>query len=147
MIKTELTNAVSTLGALQGLRLFLAVRKDPLRGFCDLQQKYSDFIRWKGPYTTYQLTHPADVQHVLQTNPGNYHKGRNYRISREYSAQRSWALMKLPESFPTPRNRRYHDAVRRSFAVVSELIEERRRHPGKYADVLAMLLEARDPET
>jgi hypothetical protein len=93
MIKTELTNAVSTLGALQGLRLFLAVRKDPLRGFCDLQQKYGDFIRWKGPYTTYQLTHPADVQHVLQTNPGNYHKGRSYRISREYSAQRSWALM------------------------------------------------------
>jgi cytochrome P450 len=244
MNKTEPKDAVSTLGPLQGLRLFLAIRKDPLRGFCDLQQEYGDFIRWKGPYTTYQFTHPADVQHVLQTNPGNYHKGRSYRISRsfigeglltsegafwrrqrriiqpafshdrlgsfatimtqasqelmqrwcerarrseevelvsefrhltltivgrtlfstdltgrvravsealdigrEYSAQRSWALMKLPESLPTPQNRRYRDAVRRSFAIVSELIEEHRRHPGNYEDLLAMLLEARDPET
>ena len=244
MIKTEPTNAVSTLGALEGLRLFLAVRKDPLRGFSNLQQRYGDFIRWKGPYTTYQLTDPADVQHVLQTNPGNYHKGRSYRISRsfigeglrtsegafwrrqrriiqpafshdrlanfatimtdatqelmerwcerarrseqvdlvsefrsltltivgrtlfstdltgrvrplsealdigrEYSAERSWALMKLPEGFPTPRNRGYRDAVRRSFGVVSELIEEHRREPGEYEDLIAILLAARDAET
>jgi hypothetical protein len=84
MNKTEPINAVPTLGPLQGLRLFLAVRKDPLRGFCDLQQQYGDFIRWKRLYTTYQLTHPADVQHVLQTNHGNYHKGRSYRMSQSF---------------------------------------------------------------
>jgi cytochrome P450 len=235
---------VPTIGFLQLLRLFPIVRKDPLRGFHDLQKKYGDFIRWKGPYTTYQITHPADVQHVLQTNPGNYRKGRSYRvgrsfigqglltsegafwrsqrriiqpafshgrlasfasvmtqaaqellqrwcehakrgdevelvsqfmeltltivgrtlfstdltgrfrvvsetldITRDYIAKRNWAWINLPESFPTARNRRYHDSIRRSSAIISELIEKHRRETGNYEDLLAMLLDARDPET
>ncbi len=244
MNQREDTTAVPTIGFLQILRLFPVLRKDPLRVFHDLQKKYGDFIRWKGPYTTYQVTHPADVQHVLQTNSGNYHKGRSYRvgrsfigqglltsegafwrsqrriiqpafsherlasfatvmtqaaqellqrwcerakrgdevelvsqfmeltlsivgrtlfstdltgrfrvvsetldITRDYIAKRNWAFFNLPENFPTPRNRRYHDSIRRSSAMISELIEEHRRQTGNYEDLLAMLLDARDPET
>ncbi|MEJ7710228.1 MAG: cytochrome P450 [Pyrinomonadaceae bacterium] len=34
-------------------------------------------------WTTFILTHPTDIEHVLQTNAQNYHKGRSYRVMRE----------------------------------------------------------------
>lgn len=37
-------------------------------------------VRYRGLWTTYQITHPEHILHVLQTNAANYRKGRDYRI-------------------------------------------------------------------
>lgn len=37
-------------------------------------------MRYRGLWTTYQITRPEHILHVLQTNAANYRKGRDYRI-------------------------------------------------------------------
>lgn len=53
----------------------------------------------------------------------------------------------VPLSFPTPTNRRFRAAMDQLYAVVNDIIEARRRHPGGEDDVLSLLLSARDPDT
>jgi cytochrome P450 len=56
------------------------LRKDPLHHFLDLTLRLGDVVRYRGLWTTYQITHPEHILQVLQTNAGNYCKGRDYRI-------------------------------------------------------------------
>jgi cytochrome P450 len=53
----------------------------------------------------------------------------------------------LPESVPTPRNRRFWRSVQTMDRLVYRIIAERRASPGQGGDFLAMLLDARDEET
>jgi cytochrome P450 len=55
-------------------------RKDPLGGFFQAALKYGDIVRYRGVWTTHQLSHPDHIQHVLQGNVANYRKGRGYKI-------------------------------------------------------------------
>jgi cytochrome P450 len=57
------------------------------------------------------------------------------------------ALFPLPESVPTPANRRFKAALRELDRVVLGLIDERRRSGQDRGDLLSMLLAARDEET
>lgn len=55
--------------------------------------------------------------------------------------------LSLPESVPTPRNRRFHKAIERLDSVSYRLIAEHRQADTEYADLLSMLIAARDEET
>lgn len=52
----------------------------------------------------------------------------------------------LPESVPTPGNRRYLNTIRELDRVIFEIIEQRRANPGQKDDLLAILLEAQDED-
>ena len=58
----------------------------------------------------------------------------------------STRLLPLPYSWPTPRNRRMHQAVRVWRTHLQRFIDERRRHPSERNDLLSILLQARDEE-
>lgn len=60
------------------LRLLPQFRRDSLQTFHNLSRQYGHFIRFKGLLTAYLLTHPRDVERVLQTNQQSYRKGRLY---------------------------------------------------------------------
>lgn len=60
------------------LKLLPQFRRDTLQTFFNLSQEYGHFIRFKGLLTAYMLTHPHDIERVLQTNQQNYRKGRIY---------------------------------------------------------------------
>jgi cytochrome P450 len=66
------------MGGLTLLGLLPQFRRNSLQTFNKLSQQYGHFIRFKGLLTAYQLTHPRDVEHVLQTNQQNYRKSRIY---------------------------------------------------------------------
>jgi cytochrome P450 len=70
------------LGGLELFRLMPRFRRDPLRVFAELNEEFGHVVRMKGLWTAYQLTHPRDIEHVLQTNSQNYRKGRQYREFR-----------------------------------------------------------------
>ena len=76
----------TTPPGLSGIELYRTLpklRRDTLRGFTDLTARFGHVVRFKGLWTTFILTHPQDIEHVLQTNAGNYRKGRSYRVMRE----------------------------------------------------------------
>lgn len=216
-------------------------RRDPLKGFFRSVEQYGDVVRYRSLWTTHQLTNPADIQYVLQTNVANYRKGRDYQIlksslgegllisegelwqrqrkmtqpsfqshkvgsfvrimaehteklvhrwkryaveqrafdvvpelmhltlniasqalfttnldseievirealevGREYSVDRAWSIIRLPEEIPTPRNRRYSNALKKFHRIVDQMIAARRGAHEHVADLLTMLMEARD---
>jgi cytochrome P450 len=57
-------------------------RKDPLGAFFHSALTYGDVVRYRGVWTSHQLSHPDHIQHVLQGNVANYRKGRGYKILR-----------------------------------------------------------------
>ena len=65
----------------------------------------------------------------------------------EITQERVGRLIDLPESLPTPSNRRFRSAMSVLDTVVLGMIEARRSKPGDYTDLLSMLLEAKDEET
>ncbi len=73
--------------------------------------------------------------------------GRALTTAIEHINQRSTRLFPIPESVPTPANRRYYAARETLDKVVHDIIETRRRSDGDADDLLAMLLQARDEET
>jgi cytochrome P450 len=216
-------------------------RRDPLNVFFQSALQYGDVVRYRSLWTSFQLSNPADIQQVLQTNVANYRKGRDYQIlkssigegllisegalwqrqrkmtqpsfqshrvgsfvrimaehterlferwerqatgqqifdvtpdlmhltlniasetlfttnldseievirtalevGREYSVDRAWSLIRLPEEIPTPRNRRYSNALRKFHRIIDQMIAARRKSPERIADLLTMLMEARD---
>ena len=216
-------------------------RKDPLNVFFQSALQYGDIVRYRSLWTSFQLSNPADIQQVLQTNVANYRKGRDYQIlkssigegllisegalwqrqrkmtqpafqshrvgsfvrimadhteklmhkwerhaagqqtfdvtpdlmhltlniasealfttnldseievirnalevGREYSVDRAWSIIRLPEEIPTPRNRRYLNALRKFHRIIDQMIAGRRQAPERIADLLTMLMEARD---
>ncbi len=216
-------------------------RRDPLGGFFQAALTYGDVVRYRGLWVSHQLSHPDHIQQVLQSNVGNYRKGRGYRIlklslgeglltsegalwqrqrkmtqpsfqgqqvaafvstmaenslamlrrweahaqqrtvfdvvpefmrltlniasqvlfttnleadtesirrtldiGRDYTVDRAWSIFPPPLSFPTRRNREYRAALADIHGIIDRIIAERRKAPARVADLLTMLMEARD---
>ncbi len=66
---------------------------------------------------------------------------------QEYANYLFYALAPIPLMIPTAKNRRAKSALRRMDAVVYDLINEHRRQPEAYHDLLSIYLSARDEET
>ena len=81
-MQSEMRPTAAGIGTLQLFRLMPEMRRDPLRVFAELTEKFGHVVRLKGLWTSYQLTHPRDIEHVLQNNSQNYRKGRQYREFR-----------------------------------------------------------------
>ena len=62
----------------------------------------------------------------------------------EYFARSAESILRLPLSFPTPRNRRLRRAVSEIEAVLSRVVSERCRSDRDAGDLLSALLRARD---
>jgi cytochrome P450 len=218
-------------------------RKDPLTGFFQSALKYGDVVRYRALWITHQLTSPAHIQYVLQSNCSNYRKGRDYKIvksslgeglltsegplwqrqrkmaqpalhsqrvasfmrimeehtrlmmerweplaatrqpvdlipdlmhltlnvasqalfttnleaeteilrealavGRNYTVDRAWSVIRVPQSFPTSRNRRYRKALAEFHGVIDRIIATRRSASDKGQDLLTLLMDARDDE-
>jgi cytochrome P450 len=216
-------------------------RKDPLESFLRYTLKFGDVVRYRGLWTTHQITHPEHILHVLQTNAANYRKGRDYRIlklslgeglltsegalwqrqrrmtqpafqsqqvagfldimerqsiamlrrwegyarhaeafdvvpelmrltlnivsqalfttnlesdldciqealtvGRDYSVERAWSVVRIPQWLPTPSNRRHRASLGRFHSVIDRMIAARRQSTESIRDLLTMLMEARD---
>ncbi len=72
--------------------------------------------------------------------------GRNLPVVLERTSERFWDLVDLSR-LPTPKNRRYWNALRALDRVVYSVIELRRKGGGPGDDLLGMLLEAVDEDT
>ncbi|HKW76579.1 MAG TPA: cytochrome P450 [Terriglobales bacterium] len=57
-------------------------RRDPLGKFFEYTLRFGDVVRYRGLWTTHQITNPEHILKVLQTNAANYRKGRDYKILR-----------------------------------------------------------------
>ena len=239
----QLTSEVLTVSVLSLFRMMPEFRRDALGTFAKLAS-LGDIVRFRGLWTSYLLTDPHHIEHVLQTNSRNYRKGRVYKelipstgeglfvtdgevwrrqrrlaqhafhrdriagfarimanateemlerwrplaengtpvdvgaemlrltlgivgralfgrdlsygadavnhsfdVIREHTMRRLTSFFKLPQSFPTPRNRRFKKAVETADKLFYEVITQRRRDGGRADDLLSMLMEARDDET
>lgn len=66
-------------------------------------------------------------------------------VLKQFNAQ-SWALLRIPDSWPTPANRRFDAAMSLLDETVAEMIAARRIGPPQH-DLLQLLLDAQDEET
>jgi cytochrome P450 len=73
--------------------------------------------------------------------------GQALTVAFDHLNHRVWALIALPEYVPTPRNRRFQRALRTARTLVDRIIAERRREGTDRADLLSMLMRARDGTT
>ena len=73
--------------------------------------------------------------------------GEAMEVAQAHVNYRSTHPFSLPERFPTPRNRRFHQARATFDRVLLDIIEERRRSGEDKGDLLGMLLAARDEAT
>jgi cytochrome P450 len=58
------------------------MRRDPLGAFTSIARRHGHLVRFpglRGFFSAYQITHPRDIEHVIQNNAHNYTKGRNYK--------------------------------------------------------------------
>ncbi|MGC2695627.1 MAG: cytochrome P450 [Candidatus Angelobacter sp.] len=69
---------------------------------------------------------------------------RTLDIGRDYSVKRAWSIFPPPLSLPTRRNREYRGALANIHGIIDRIIAERRAVSGRVADLLTMLMEARD---
>jgi cytochrome P450 len=60
-------------------RAFPEFRDDPLNFMFDLVRRHGHVVRFRGAWVTHQITHPRDIERVLQTNAQNYRKGRSFK--------------------------------------------------------------------
>jgi cytochrome P450 len=95
-----------------------------------------------------RLTRTVVVRALLGSDLGPYTEriDRAWSIINEYIGEEFWALG-LVSWLPTPRRRRFEAARQLLRQAVDYVISERRRHPTESADLLSMLLAARDDET
>jgi cytochrome P450 len=73
-------------------------------------------------------------------------RAANRVLSAHFQSRLSSLLFLLPDTFPTPGNRRYQAAVRALDGIVYRMIAERRRDATDRGDLLSMLLPAGDRE-
>ena len=69
---------------------------------------------------------------------------RTLDIGRDYSVERAWSIFPPPLSIPTRRNREYRGALANIHGIIDRIIAGRRQAPERIADLLTMLMEARD---
>jgi cytochrome P450 len=70
-------------------------------------------------------------------------------VGRDYSVDRAWSIIRVPQSWPTRANRKYRNALSKFHQVVDGIIAARRasselRGSERPSDLLSMLMEARD---
>lgn len=65
----------------------------------------------------------------------------------EQVSRRSMNPLDIPLSVPTPANKRFMEAIDTLDSFIYGIIDRRRQDPGDYDDLLATLLNTRDPET
>jgi cytochrome P450 len=65
----------------------------------------------------------------------------------EFLSEELWAVIKLPMGIPTPRNRRFQQAVRTLETIAYRIIRERRQSSNVPEDLLSMLMSACDEES
>lgn len=65
----------------------------------------------------------------------------------EYLSSQLWAVFKLPLWIPTPKNRRFIEAMGKLDSIVYSIIEERRSSHNTPDDLLSMLMDAYDSES
>ena len=75
------------------------------------------------------------------------HVGAALTVVLEHAIHRTLHPLSAPEWVPTPTNLRFKRALEELDRVVLGLIAERRKGGGPQGDLLAMLMESRDPET
>ncbi len=95
-----------------------------------------------------RLTRTVVVRALLGTDLGPFTGlvDEAWTVMNEHIGTSFWSLG-IAERFPTPRRRRFDRARATLRSAVVHMIRERRRHPGDRADLLSMLLAARDEET
>ena len=65
----------------------------------------------------------------------------------EYLSSQLWAVLKLPLWIPTPKNRRFQQAMQTLDATIYRIIRERRKSIKPPDDLLSMLMDAYDQES
>jgi cytochrome P450 len=95
-----------------------------------------------------QITRTVVVRALLGGDLGPY-AGKideAWSIINEFIGESFWSLG-FTDRLPTPRLRRFHAARAVLQGAVDHIIAERRRRPAESADLLSMLMSARDEET
>lgn len=65
-------------------------------------------------------------------------------VGRDYSVERAWSVVRIPQWLPTPGNRRHRTSLAGFHAVIDRMIAARRKSPQRIHDLLTILMEARD---
>jgi cytochrome P450 len=94
------------------------------------------------------LTQTIVLRTLLGADLGSFagELDRAWATINQHIGEGFWSLG-LAERLPTPKNRRFHEAVDVLDGAVFHIIEQRRRVGGEGNDLLSMLLLARDEET
>lgn len=114
--------------------------------------------RWRGIGPELKIDLLAEMMHltlriVLRTMfghdlQGNINQfGQAWSIVLEEFNRRSWSLVQLPDSWPTPANRRFQRALQLLDDEVYRMISGRRHTPTSTHDLLGLLLAAQDAES
>jgi len=70
---------VPTVGFVELFKMMPEFRRDAIETFENIAERFGGIVRFRGLWTSYLLTDPSHVEHVLQTNSRNYNKGRVYK--------------------------------------------------------------------
>ncbi|MDB4895599.1 MAG: cytochrome [Firmicutes bacterium] len=72
--------------------------------------------------------------------------GDALNITLAHFQQRTSAMIRIPESWPTPANRRFERAARQLDEIIYRVIEQRRSSDEDAGDLLSMLMQAEDED-
>lgn len=70
------------VGGLKLFRIMPEFKRDTLGTFLALWRAHGDLVCFRGLWTTFVLSDPKHIEHVLQTNSRNYRKGRSFKEIR-----------------------------------------------------------------
>jgi cytochrome P450 len=79
MVTAQKILDVPTIGIVSLFRMMPEFRRDSLSAFVEIARRHGGIVRFRGFWTSFLLTDPEHVEHVLQTNSRNYRKGRVYK--------------------------------------------------------------------
>lgn len=65
-------------------------------------------------------------------------------VGRDYSVERAWSVLRIPQWLPTPGNRRHQASLGRFHSVIDRIIAQRRSSSENINDLLTILIHARD---
>jgi len=82
-------------------------------------------------FTTNLEQDMATIQHSLE-------------IGRDYSVDRAWSIIRIPQRLPTPRNLEHRRSLQAFHSVIDRMVLERRQSRERVPDLLTLLMEARD---
>jgi cytochrome P450 len=65
-------------------------------------------------------------------------------VGRDYSVERAWSVVRIPQWLPTPGNRRHRSSLAGFHSVIDRMITARRMASAHNNDLLTILMQARD---